>query len=123
MSDNLDIVGRLLQQHELALLDPQTRKSARIGELLSDTFVEFGSSGRVYDKTDVLSALRTESSVAYTVSDFTVRILAPRVALATYHAVRHVEPPQHTLRSSIWMEGTTGWQLVFHQGTTAVSPS
>jgi hypothetical protein len=121
--DKSDPIEHLIQQHELALLDPDTRKSAQVDQLLSDTFVEFGSSGRVYDKTDVVSALRSESSIAYTVSDFAVRLLAPRVALATYRAVRHVEPPQHTLRSSIWMESVAGWRLVFHQGTPVAGPS
>jgi hypothetical protein len=38
---------------------------------------------------------------------------------AMSHTLR--EPPAHSLRSSIWVNRTGQWQIVFHQGTIAAA--
>ncbi|HEX6899722.1 MAG TPA: hypothetical protein VF789_08415 [Thermoanaerobaculia bacterium] len=50
-----------LQELELFLLDPDVRKSERVAELRADGFIEFGSSGRIYTKEDVIAALQEAS--------------------------------------------------------------
>ncbi|MHB0981085.1 MAG: DUF4440 domain-containing protein [Thermoleophilia bacterium] len=54
MSQPDDASFRALEE---ALLDPAVRQfQARLSELTADDFVEFGSSGRVFGKSDVLDA-------------------------------------------------------------------
>jgi hypothetical protein len=114
----------LLLSLEERLLQPETRKSAdQVGDLLADDFVEFGSSGRIFDKSRIIESLREEQqgqSARPSISDFSARSLAPGVVLVTYRlAVQYgaAEHEVHTLRASIWKAINGRWQMVFHQGT------
>jgi glyoxylase I family protein len=115
-------VEQELRVLEESLLEADVRASAaKIKDLLADEFVEFGASGRVYDRCEVLGSLRAESSVRRSLTDFRVRLLAPGVALATYRAERrgeHGKRAVRSLRSSVWKHVGDRWQLVFHQGTS-----
>ena len=106
-----------LERLEESLLDPDIRKSTQLVELLADEFVEFGSSGRVYAKDDLVALLQAESPVVQTTSDFQLTTLAPDVALLTYKVRRHSEPVVDTLRSSLWRRSDGKWKMVFHQAT------
>jgi hypothetical protein len=117
-----DALAAELKGLEELLLVPEVRKSKRLTELLADEFVEFGSSGRVYTKDDLVAVLQAESLVTQTTSDFKVTSLAPDVALLTYEIHRHSQPAMHTLRSSIWRRANGRWQMVFHQGTITPAP-
>lgn len=113
----------LLRNLEEELLRPEVRNSAdRAGRLLSQDFIEFGSSGGTYDKAQVIESLQQEApdpAVQILLTDFSARQLAPGVVLATYRTVCRggAEPDQHRLRSSIWKLIDGRWQMVFHQGT------
>lgn len=112
-----EAVAAELRELEELLLEPNVRKSNRLVELLADDFIEFGSSGRVYTKTDLVAVLAAEAPVAQTTSDFKVTPLAPDVALLTYRIRRHSQPVVDTLRSSVWKRMNGRWQMVFHQAT------
>ena len=104
-----------LRALEERLLDPAIRGSAnQVDLLLADEFVEFGSSGHIYDKPAVMEALQLDPGFdgRRTIGDFRVRDLAPTVALVTYQ-IRETG----TLRSSIWRLEEEQWRMVFHQGT------
>jgi hypothetical protein len=112
-----------LEALERALLEHDVRVSGRVGELLADGFVEFGSSGRVWTRAEVEIALRDAApSPPIAITGFAVRLLAADVALVTYRARRDGDPPGHSLRSSIWQLIAGRWQVVFHQGTPAAAP-
>ncbi|WP_341937447.1 nuclear transport factor 2 family protein [Marinimicrobium sp. C2-29] len=67
-------VAQTLIDFEMELVSPSARASVeRINELLADGFEEFGSSGRVITKTDVLKV--DGPLPAYELSDFSVEIL------------------------------------------------
>lgn len=110
---------------ELELHSPKTRSSRdAVSALLANEFIEFGSSGGIYDKAVVVDALAQEASVENTalpeVHDFTVRSIAPEGVLVTYRSVRRSDgktPERQTLRSSIWKRIDGRWQMFFHQGT------
>ena len=114
-----------LEQHllglESRLLEPATRKdAAAVASLLSDDFVEFGSSGRIFDKDSVIAALGDEVPSARSISDFKLYPLADGVALVTYIAISGNGPdqtPRESLRSSIWRRRGAEWKMTFHQGT------
>jgi hypothetical protein len=110
----------LLQELEERLTKSSVRKnSEEVDSLLSDRFREFGSSGRVFTRSEILQALAEESPREITCSDFQIEMLTPEVALVTYRTVR-IEagsPPRHALRTSIWQMEGNRWRVRFHQGT------
>jgi hypothetical protein len=114
-----------LRALEEALMRPDVRNSAdRVGRLLADDFIEFGSSGRVFGKAEVVEALRQEGpdpGFRVEVTDFAARQLAPGVVLATYRTSSSGPnaPQSRRLRSSIWKLIEGRWQMLFHQGTPA----
>jgi hypothetical protein len=117
----------LLRRLEERLLDPTVRTSgADVAHLLADDFLEFGSSGRVFGKPQIVEALRSEPPVQRSLTDFSARSLAPGVVLVTYRASRgnlDGQPATTSLRSSIWKRIDGRWQVVFHQGTPASEQS
>lgn len=118
MEDSLE---EHLKQLEEELLQPHVRNSPEaMAKLLADEFVEFGSSGRIYNKVQTLKALGPESTARYSLSDFRAVSLALGVALTTYRVARFTPFNGQTsisLRSSIWKKKDGRWQIVFHQGT------
>jgi hypothetical protein len=110
----------LLRRLEERLLDLAVRASGEeVAALLADDFVEFGGSGRVFGKQQIVEALRVESPVRRTLADFRARWLAPGVVLVTYRVSRHDADggAVPSLRSSVWERVEGRWRLVFHQGT------
>lgn len=102
---------------------PEVRRSTEmLGELLMDDFVEFGSSGTVYDKHTIFKAL-TESPEDRDIhiSDFELAVLSEGVALVTYRCESKTSNSginvRKTIRSSIWKREGNQWKMLFHQGT------
>jgi hypothetical protein len=120
MTDH-DALVRELHRLESSLLEPEVRTSReRLDALLADDFLEFGSSGRIWRRDDVLSDLPEQALQRYHVTHFEVRELAPDVALSTFRVVRTPQsgaPTQRSLRVSIWQKQAAGWRMIFHQGT------
>lgn len=111
----------ILRRLEERLLQPEVRQSAEaVADLLADDFIEFGSSGQVFNKQQVIEGLQHESPARRALIQFNTTVLAPGVVLATYRAVQYRspgEPPIYSLRSSLWKLTDDRWQMVFHQGT------
>ena len=115
----------LLRRLEEELLTPEIRHSPdQVRDLLSDDFVEFGSSGGVFNKQQVIEALEHEGppdpTTRLSLVDFIARRLASDVILVTYRINQEGGPgtrPESRLRSSIWKLTEGRWQMVFHQGT------
>ncbi|MEO8130730.1 MAG: DUF4440 domain-containing protein [Bryobacteraceae bacterium] len=109
-----------LRQLEEELLQTATRKNAaRVALLLANEFLEFGASGRVYSKAEMIGLLQREAPAALSMKNFQVRMLANNAALVTYRAIRAGQgAATESLRSSVWIHRENRWQIVFHQGTT-----
>ena len=108
---------------ETTLLKPEIRSSAKdLDLLLADDFMEFGSSGEIYDKKMILERLPKDteiSPVQFEVSDFQVKELSENVVLATFKTDK-ISPDNSrftALRASIWKKTNGNWQMVYHQGT------
>ena len=100
---------------ELSLLEPGTRHSqTELEKLIADDFIEFGSSGKVYYKLDLLKTLPSEGIREFIMTDFAIKELSQFVILATY---KTTEDGAISLRSSIWKKYRDEWQMIFHQGT------
>lgn len=100
---------------EKQLLSSSTRKSIKVlDELLAADFKEFGKSGFVYDKQEILNSLLDEEPTNLTAKYFEVKLLENKVYLVTYTTI---ENSISTLRSSIWKSFDNRLQMLFHQGT------
>lgn len=110
-----------LRKLEEELVQPETRRSrGRLDQLLADGFREFGSSGQVYDKKQIIDGLQNETPLEFSLHDFAAVTLAPDVALVTFRAsctVVSTGVVTHSLRSSIWKKQDGRWRMLFHQGT------
>ena len=106
---------------EEKLLNPLIRKSSiEVSKLLADDFIEYGSSGLIYNKQIVINDLQSECPINFGTRDFKIKKLATDVILATYIAVKYNDTgieESSSLRSSIWKLNDGNWQMIFHQGT------
>jgi hypothetical protein len=115
----------LLCELEKKLHRAEIRASAdEVAGLLADEFFEFGASGTVWTRQQVIEGLprdqKTQSEGELGGSDFSVHWLAEGVALVTYRGTRRIPSEtkeHHYLRSSIWKLINGQWRMAFHQGT------
>lgn len=129
---NRDRLAEHLEELENFLFDPVGRRNiAVVSNLLAEEFREFGSSGRIYTKLDILAELSVEQPVVITLTDFLCQLVSPTTALVTYKSLSSHDnrPPTQALRSSLWvLRESSGqfardsaqeekWQMLFHQGT------
>lgn len=125
MDADAGLTGHLRSLEE-ELLRPEVRASrAALEALLAADFVEIGRSGRLYDREAIVAALAAEGGARrdVRVEAFSVRVLAPGIALATYRSVGEGgagASPSVALRSSVWrLEADGAWRMTYHQGTPA----
>lgn len=106
---------QMIQEMEESLLKPETRKSIpKLQKLIAEDFIEYGSSGIIYNKQDLLDSLHEEEPKDYLAENFKVKELSPTILLITY---KITIAPRCSLRSSIWQYKNNRWQMIFHQGT------
>jgi hypothetical protein len=104
---------------EMRLLEPAVRASEELlRELLHPGFIEFGSSGRKWDRTTIVGALRREldrsGAAPASVSRMAGVELAPGLVHLTYMSDNN---GRRAYRSSLWRLTGQGWRLYFHQAT------
>ncbi len=100
-------------EHRLARIGKRIT-AAEAGALLADDFLEFGASGKVWTKSDIVAAMAIWQPISATIEEFKVREIAPAHCLVTY---RFKTAERSTLRSSLWRNSSGVWQMIFHQGT------
>ena len=93
--------------------------AAEAASLIAEDFVEFGASGKVWTKAEIIAAMSEWRPRERIVEDFMVRELSASVCLVTYKlvAAKDSQGSSFSLRSSIWRNSTGKWQIVFHHGT------
>lgn len=105
---------------EVSLLTPKVRSSFNeLNALLADDFREFGSSGLVYTKQNILERLpKEDGETIYNVSDFEITELTSDIVMANFKTERIKDGKQvNSLRTSLWRRYGDTWQMFFHQGT------
>lgn len=111
---------------EEALHRPEVRRSKEaVDALLADDFVEFGSSGTVYDRTTTISLLAQEGDVGegeFLASNYALTSISSDAVLLTYETQRPYRDgtKRNILRSSVWKHDGGKWRMLFHQGTVRV---
>jgi hypothetical protein len=112
-------VFHTLRELEESLYRPLTRfNTAHMESLLAPEFIEFGTSGRVWTRGQIIRTGRVRIAARLPLPDFAVVSLSEEVALVTYRSEMGVNFVDVANRSSLWRRGPNGWQLVFHQGTS-----
>lgn len=109
-----------LLQYEKSLFDVAfCRRRETLAERISEECVEFGASGRVFGKREIVEALHgLQESRDIAIYRFQVAPIAAQAYLVRYIAWE-AEKKQYSLRSSVWREETGHLRLLFHQGTPA----
>ncbi len=94
---------------------------ARLNEIIADDFYEFGSSGNVWTKNDILTRLPSEDKSAPQIlsRNYQLKELSPDNYFVTYISYRLINGQEErvALRSSLWRKNNLQWQMIFHQGT------
>lgn len=88
-------------------------------EIIADEFIEFGSSGKIYDKLETLNSYSASLSIKTEIRNYTEKVLSCDVILVNYLAASLNVKGEETksLRTSIWKKFEGSWRIVFHQGT------
>jgi hypothetical protein len=100
---------------EQQLLGPSIRfDAAALTSLLTENFREFGSSGRIYTRQQIIDALAAESPRNIILSDPVCQQLTEDTALLTYRSTPTIERDvaSHALRSSLWIYRDHRWQML-----------
>ena len=114
-----------LKALEISLHQPDIRRDTKkLASLLSDEFTEFGSSGRRWDRAEILAALQAEEKPEYTVESdcYRLHVISEDAALLTYRSFHRFPDGRtagHCNRSSLWQKTDGNWRMRFHQGTPA----
>ena len=106
-------ISALIEALEQELLQPEVRMSEdRLNELIADDFVEIGTSGKRFNKHEIINALVDQENFN------TIEISADTI-LSTYEVQIEILNTSLTIdsfRTSIWKNKDGRWQIVFHQG-------
>ncbi len=105
---------------EQMLLQENIRKSAKeVNKILSDDFIEFCSSGTIYNY-KIGDTFYSEEKIDWEIKEFEIKFLSTDCIIATYNLTKHNEleiGKKYSLRSSIWKSFNGNWKMIFHQGT------
>lgn len=108
---------------EEALHRPEIRRSREaVEDLLAEGFMEFGASGRVYERATIIDRLAEQSDDndgELQASNYALKPISNDAVLLTYETERSYKDgsKRRVLRSSIWKHNGLKWQMLFHQGT------
>ncbi len=107
-----------LRELEESLWRAETRFDRdHMDKVMTDDFIEFGRSGKVYTKAESLSASIQEILAKFPLKDFQVHEVAEGAVLITYVSEVQYDSLETANRSSIWVKRNGQWRLRFHQGT------
>ena len=111
-----------LSSLERELLDPNTLGyRERLAAVIHPDFREFGVFGAYFTKASVIEQLLlAKTPTIVKMQDFQALELTEGCVLLTYKSAT-LSPngslERHALRASVWKFGSSGWQILFHQGT------
>lgn len=109
-----------LKKLEESLWRAETRFNKEYLErTLAPDFFEFGRSGRVYAREQIIDTPPQEIKANLPFRNFEIKMITPEVALVTYSSEVQYGELEVANRSSIWSKSAEGWKIRFHQGTAA----
>jgi hypothetical protein len=113
ITETLQKLEEKLQTHSVRT------NAAAVSSMLTEDFKEYGSSGRIFSKAEILRELQADLPDHIAMHDFQASLLTEQIAWVTYRSIRRQpgSPPAESLRSSLWIFHEGRWQMRFHQGT------
>ena len=114
-------IKEIIFELENKLQQPIVRKSVeQLNDLISEDLIEFGSSGLVYTKRDVLGNLPFTPEIKFVMTDFKINKLSADIIQTTFKTEKmdvQTGKISRSLRSSLWRNENGKWRMIFHQGT------
>ena len=112
----------ILVQLEKELQAAETRASReRLNLLLSNEFIEIGSSGVIRDKVQTIDLLLNSkpSETRIQAKGFRLNVLAVETMQLIYTTIEvfSTSKARNCIRSSIWKLHGANWEMIFHQAT------
>jgi hypothetical protein len=80
----MDVAETLRELEANLLIDSVRKDRARVSALLAEEFREFGRSGKVYSRAEILDFLQSEEEIRVAMRDFACELTGEGVALVTY---------------------------------------
>ena len=116
ISETLRKLEEKLQTHSVRT------NAAAVSSMLTEDFKEFGSSGHIFSKAEIVRELPSDLSAHIAMHDFQASLLAEQVVghLPVDPAPARIPAsriPAESMRSSLWIFHEGRWQMRFHQGT------
>ncbi len=125
-AEHLDVLDELVQREPL-FHHPEFGTERQDFENMTDVaFWEVGASGRRYNRDSVISevvrryedpqyrGVRASPEDTWQTKDFWCRAIAHNNYLLTYTLI---QSDRVTRRATIWQRASTGWKILYHQGT------
>lgn len=108
-----------LRELEESLWRGETRfDRGYMDRVLHPDFAEFGRSGRVYSRAEILDTPASDIDARLPLPEYAAHLVAADVALVTYVGeVRDGDVVLRANRASLWLRHDGRWRLRFHQGT------
>jgi hypothetical protein len=129
MTDSFELLDEIRSLEESFYRRGIRRSRAEAEKLLTEDFAEFESSGRSYNREDMIALLvqegGNESGEELSFGNYALSPISANAVLLTYRTCRK-QPgglERHVLRSSIWKRSESGWKMMFHQGTKTEAKS
>jgi hypothetical protein len=126
-AEHLDVLNELIQREPI-FHHPEFGTTQQDFENMTDaSFWEVGASGRRYSREYVLTevvkryenpqyrGIHSPPENTWETKDFHCHQIASHNYLLTYTLVQE---DRVTRRSTIWKRSSTGWKILYHQGTT-----
>lgn len=116
----MEKLEEIIYSLELSLLNSEVRTSVeKLNALIADDFIEYGSSGLIYDKENILERLPNGLSPSYNLYDFQYINLSENIIQTRFktNRINLDNTVTMSLRSSLWRKSGNDWQIFFHQGT------
>jgi hypothetical protein len=115
----MDVSETLRELEEKLQTTSVRRDAAAVSSMLTEEFREYGSSGHIFSKAEIIRALQSGSPAHFSMKDFNASLLSEKIALVTYRAIKNQPGSSviESLRSSLWVFQDGRWQMHFHQGT------
>lgn len=111
-------IFEIIRELEESLWRSETRFDPEyMDRVLAPDFFEFGRSGRVFTREEILQTPYMKILCKFPFLNFSVHPLSQEIVLTTYISEVLYEEWEYANRSSIWMKTKLGWQIRFHQGT------
>ena len=104
---------------EMSLWIEETRNNKEfLDKVLHEDFMEYGKSGKVFYKKDILEDTNTVINAVFPFENLKVKNISDNTYLITYVVtIKENNELIKTNRSSIWIGDSEFIQLIFHQGT------